>query len=81
MTNASSPPHVLRAQARKIAVTLKGAQDGSPDSTIKLADTVKFGVVMDDKVITIEMAWTSIRDFTIEGLTEYVLKQMQGEAT
>lgn len=39
---------------------------------------MKFGVVMDDKVITLEIAWDTIRATSEAGLAEYIMKQMRG---
>ena len=33
---------------------------------------------MDDKIITIEMPWTTIRSANETGLAEYILNQMRG---
>lgn len=36
------------------------------------------GVVMDEKLIKIEMPWATIRSTSEVGLAEYILKQMRG---
>lgn len=41
-------------------------------------ESFKIGIVMDDKVITIEMPWSLIQDTSEVGLSEYILKQMRG---
>jgi len=41
-------------------------------------DSIKFGVVMDDKLVTINMAWATIRSFGEIALSEYILKLMRG---
>lgn len=85
MTTAQSPLRVLRAQADKIAAKIKAAERGqsiAPDPTGKLKsararETVTFGVVMDDKVLKIEMSWVTIRETSEAGIAEYILDQMR----
>lgn len=38
---------------------------------------VKFGVVMDDKVFTIEMTWRKIRETGEIAMAEFILRQMR----
>lgn len=86
MTTSLSPLRVLKAQADKIAQTIKAVERGeSPieDRGGRIAaarnkDTFKVGVVMDDKLITIDMAWATIRAHSEVGLAEYILKLMRG---
>jgi hypothetical protein len=40
-------------------------------------DAVTFGVVMDDKIIKIEMEWATIRATSEAGISEYILNQMR----
>lgn len=82
MTNASSPITILRAQARRAALAMKTAEKTGVGvkAGAREKPEVKFAVVMDDKVITIEMEWTSIRDLTVEGLTTFIVREMQKEA-
>lgn len=85
MTTAHSPLRVLKAQADKIAATLKAAERGETiDARFaeKIAaargkDIFKVGIVMDDKVITIEMPWATISATSEVGLAEYILNQMR----
>ena len=86
MTTKHSPLRVLTAQATKIAMVLKAAERGEnievSDPVGKIAaargrDSVTFGVVMDDKVLKIEMAWTTIRSTTAAGIIEYIMRQMR----
>lgn len=86
MSTSHSPIRVLRAQADKIAATLKAAERGDKID-VRFADkidaarakgTFKVGVVMDDKVITIDMPWELIRTTTEAGIAEYILGQMKG---
>lgn len=84
MTTKHSSPSVLRAQADKIAATLRAAERGEKIdawSADKIAEArgkewFKIGIVMDDKVITIDMPWSLIRGSTESGIAEYILKQM-----
>lgn len=86
MTTSQSPLRVLKAQADKIAKTVKAIERGEnpvEDVGGKLAaarhrDSVKFAVVQDGKVITIDMAWATIRGFGEVALSEFILKQMRG---
>jgi hypothetical protein len=85
MTTKHSPLSALKAQSDKIAATLKAAERGEKiDARFaeKIAEarnkeSFKVGIVMDDKVITIDMPWALIRASSEVGLSEYVLKQMR----
>jgi hypothetical protein len=85
MTTKHSPLSALKAQAAKIAATLKAAERGEKiDARFaeKIAaardkETFKIGIVMDDKVLSIEMPWSLIRDTSEVGIAEYILKQMR----
>lgn len=89
MTTAHSPLRALKAQADRIAATLKAAQRGEEiahDPAGKIAaaratGTFKFAVVMDDKIIKIEMPWSKIDETSEVGLSEYILKQMRETRT
>jgi hypothetical protein len=85
MTTARSPLSQLKAQADKIAATLKAAERGEKID-VRFAEKIeaarskesfKFGIVMDDKVITIEMPWATIRGTNEVGLAQYILDQMR----
>jgi hypothetical protein len=86
VTTSQSPLRVLKVQADKIAQTVKAISRGEnpvEDRGGKLAaarhkETVKFGVVMDDKVIMIEMTWKTIGDSSEVGIAEMILKHMRG---
>lgn len=85
MTTARSPLRILKAQADNIAKIVKAVERGEnpmEDRGGKIAaarnrDSVKFGVVMDDKVLTIDMTWATIRDTSEVGIAEYILQQMR----
>jgi hypothetical protein len=85
MTTAHSPLRVLKAQADKIAATLKAAERGekiADDPVGKIAaarakERITFGVVTDDKILKIEMTWADIRETSEVGLAAYILKMMR----
>jgi hypothetical protein len=64
MTTAHSPLRALKAQANKMAATLKAidrgetvaADPGGKIAAARTKDNITFGVVMDDKVLKIEMS-------------------------
>lgn len=85
MTTKHSPFSSLKAQADKIAATLKAAERGEKID-VRFAEKIaaarakeifKVGVVMDDKVIIIEMPWAAIRGTNESGIAEYIVKQMR----
>lgn len=85
MTTSQSPLSVLKAQADAIAKTIKSAERGEKVD-VRFAEKIeaardkesfKVGIVMDDKVITIEMPWATIRKTSEVGLAEYILRQMR----
>jgi hypothetical protein len=85
MTTKHSPLSALKAQADKIAATLKAAERGDKiDARFaeKIAEarskeSFKVGIVMDDKIITIDMPWFTIRNSSEAGLSEYIVRQMR----
>lgn len=85
MTTKHSPPSVLKRQADQIAATLKKAERGEKIdarfaekvAAARAKEGIKVGVVMDDKVITLDLPWATIRGTTEAGLSEYILRQMQ----
>lgn len=85
MTTARSPLRVLKTQAEKIAAALKAAERGEkiaadPGGKIEAArakESITFGVVMDDKVLKIEMAWATIRATSEAGISEYIVNHMR----
>jgi hypothetical protein len=67
-----------------MAMLLKKAERGEhiPGDNGKLAaardkDSVKFAVVMDDKIISIDMLWATISTTSEHGIAEYILKHMR----
>ena len=85
MTTSHSPLRVLKAQADNIARIVKAVERGENPvedrgGTISAArhrDSVKFAIVMDDKVLTIDMTWVTIRETSEVGIAEYILKHMR----
>lgn len=84
MTTKHSPLSVLTGQALKMAQTLKAAERGELGGKFaerieaaRRGETLKVGVVMDDKVITLTMPWSAIAGTSEAGLTEYILRLMQ----
>lgn len=85
MTTKDSPLAALAAQAVKIARTLKAAESGSKVdrfsaekvAAARVKPNVKFGVVMDDKTIVIDMPWAKVRDTDEAGLAQYIVDKMQ----
>ena len=85
MTTRHSPLSALKAQANKIAATLKAAERGEKIDVrfaekidaARAKESFKIGIVMDDKVLTIEMLWATICGTSEVGLAEYILNQMR----
>lgn len=68
-----------------MAAMLKAAERGEPipGDNGKLAaarqrDIVKFVVAMDDKVLSVEMPWSRIKETSEAGIAEFILQQMRG---
>ncbi len=86
MTTSQSPLSALKAQADKIAQTIKAAERGEKIdvrfgekiAAARAKDSFIVGVLMDDKLIKIEMPWATIRSSSEVGLAEFILKQMRG---
>lgn len=89
MTTKHSSRSALKKQSDEIARVMKAAERGEKLGTqfaekIEAArnkDSVKFGIVMDDKIITITIPWATIRETGEVALSEYVFKQMREELT
>ncbi len=85
MTTSRSPLSQLKAQADKIAATLKAAERGEKIDVrfaekieaARTKESFKVGIVMDDKIIIIEMPWATIRGTNETGIAEYILNQMR----
>ena|SRR5579859_1505573 len=93
MTTSRSPRSTLsrfarlKAQAEGIAAAVKAAERGEKIDirfaekieAARSKESLKIGIAMDDKVIILEMPWTTIREASEAGLAEYILKQMLGK--
>lgn len=85
MTTKNSPLKILKAQADNMASLIKAAERGEKIdvrfaekiSAARDKESFKFGIVMDDKAITIDMPWDMVRTTSEAGLSEYIVKQMQ----
>ena len=86
MSTSKSPLNKLRAEADRCAAKLKSMERGEPvdgDPLGKVAAALKrpsitFGVVMDDKVLKIEMPWSVIREHSEASLSAFILRHMRG---
>jgi hypothetical protein len=84
VTTAKSPPSELRAQAHKIADSLKRAAAGEkiandPQGRIEASKArgyIDFAIVMDDKILKIEVPWQTIRDLALPLLCDFIFDQM-----
>jgi hypothetical protein len=91
VSTSNSPLHKLQAEARRCAKHLKEMASGKTVSrafdpagkiaAAQAAESLTFGVVMDDKVIKITMTWVTIRETSEDGLVEYIVEQMRGGKT
>jgi len=85
MTTKHSPISALRAQADHIASMLKAAERGDKIdvrfaekiAAARANESFTVGIVMDDKIIKLEMPWTVISGTDQAGLSEYILDQMR----
>jgi hypothetical protein len=85
MTTKHSPLRVLKSQADEIARRLVAFERGEithDEFHAKLlaarkADSLKLGIFMDDKLITVEIAWATIKATGEVAMSEYILKLMR----
>ena len=85
MTTKESPLRVLKSQAERIAKSLAAFERGEAIDVrfaerLKAArdkEIVKIGIVMDDKIITLDMPWTVIKSSGEVAMTEYLLNMMR----
>lgn len=85
MTTKRSPLSKLKAQANNIAKMLKAFErvekiDFRFADKLEAArgnDVIKFAVVMDDKIIKIDMPWATIRETSEVGIAAWILDQMR----
>ena len=86
MTTKHSPLRVLKELADNIAAMLKAAERGEKIDVrfaekidaARAKESFKVGIIMDDKVIIIEMPWATIRTASEAGLSEgnYILDSL-----
>lgn len=83
MTTSQSPYSKVKAQADMIANVLKKVERGDPmpDAYARMVaarqkESVKFGIVMDDKTIICEMPWTKVAESTKESIAEWIVNYM-----
>lgn len=87
MSTSKSPAWKLKAEADNMAKIIKAVERGekvAADPAGKMAaalarGSVKFGIVMDDKIITIDMPTTTIRETDEAGISEYIVQHMRGQ--
>lgn len=85
MTSKNSSLSKLKSQADGIAKVIAAAERGEVidprfKERLKAARdslTFKVGIIMDDKIITIELPWDVIKSTGEVGLAEYILNQMR----
>lgn len=78
MTTAESPPHLIKAQADKIAAMLKRADEGrrfAPAAVTK--ETITIGIAMDDKFLKLEIPCSTIRENSETMLSAFIVAKMQ----
>ena len=88
MSTSKSPAWKLRREADNMAKIIKAVERGekvAADPAGKMAaalarGSVKFGIVMDDKVITIEMPTATIRKHTEPELSAWIIEYMRGNS-
>ncbi|KAB2937394.1 hypothetical protein [Hyphomicrobium sp.] len=85
MSTARSPLRKLKAEADNIAARLKALARGEVDvsdpagkvAAARAKESITFGVVMDDKILKIEMPWATIRELSEAGISAWILKHMR----
>lgn len=85
MSTRYSSLSVLKRQAGEMAAMIKAAGRGEKVAAqfaerveaARKTNVLKTGIVMNDKVITIEMTWETIRSTSEAGIAEYILRQMR----
>jgi hypothetical protein len=82
MTTANSPLHKLKAEADRMAGELKAIERGEKLTgtlaAARMRESVKFGIAMDDRFVSIEMTWAAIRNTTASAISEFIVAQMRG---
>jgi hypothetical protein len=83
VTTGNSPLSRLKRQADEIAKNLKAIERGEslPSDPLgriaasRVRGVFKFGMVMDDKTIIVEIPWRTIERTSEVALAEFILKQ------
>jgi hypothetical protein len=89
MSTSQSPAWKLKAEGDRMARMLKSAELGEKlpnDPAGKMAaarqrEAIKFAVAMDDKIITIEMTWATIKEMPEAKISEFIVNHMRGQRT
>ena len=87
MTTSRSPIRVLKNQADSMAKMLKAVERREFPTVPHAAKIIaardkpglKFAVMMDDKLISIEMTWAKIHDTSEAALSAFILKYMRNQ--
>jgi hypothetical protein len=81
MSTSKSPLSKLKKEASAIAVKLKAMERGEEPEMVAAREKpfVKFGLVMDDKVLMIELPWSMIELHGEVSLAEFLVKHMRGQ--
>lgn len=77
MSTANSPLSKLIAESNKMARQLKSDCAALMKARGKGRDALSFGIVMDDKMLKIEIPWAAFDASTVAELAALILKQMQ----
>jgi hypothetical protein len=85
VTTGYSPLSLLKRQADRMAKMLKALSRGevvTEDRGGRIAASratgaFRFGIVMDDKVIPVDIAWKKIEETSEVALAAWILKQMR----
>lgn len=78
MSTSNSPIEKLRTEARRMAVVMKDRNHPKVQQARK-KDKFKTGIVMDDKIITLELSWIYIDGISEDDLVDYIVRLMKGE--
>ncbi len=79
MTTSQSPVNQLKKQAERIAKLMKQGIRGELPNFPVDKDPVKFGIIQDDKTITIEIPRATVISSTEYALSEMILREMRGK--
>lgn len=78
MTTSKSSLRALKAQADSIAKMLKDTErDGTASPAAKAKDAIRVGIVMDDKIITMDISWKTIHDISELALSTFIVDHMR----